>query len=99
MWEGLKIEAGPTRPGLTAADIAAIKEVVRRKAAGFWAEGTTRTTVRKFAHDCSWRKSFRVPVGPRPRTFRLGLGSLPYAGDAQPQAGAEAPLGSGLPPR
>ena len=57
VWEGLKIEPGPTRPGLTAADIAAIKEVVRRKAAGFWAEGTTRTTVRKFAHDC-------IPTGP-----------------------------------
>ena len=54
---GLKIEPGPTRPGITAADIAAIKEVVRRKAAGFWAEGTTRTTVRKFAHDC-------IPTGP-----------------------------------
>ena len=57
MWEGLKVEPGPTRPGLTAADVAAIKEVVRRKAAGFWAEGTTRTTVRKFAHDC-------IPTGP-----------------------------------
>ncbi|CAE7853614.1 pol, partial [Symbiodinium microadriaticum] len=41
VWEGLKIGPGPTRPGITAADIAAIKEVVRRKAAGFWAEGTT----------------------------------------------------------
>ena len=30
---------------------------MRRKAAGFWAEGTTRTTVRKFAHDC-------IPTGP-----------------------------------
>ena len=57
VWEGLKVEPGPTRPGLTAADVAAIKEVVRRKAAGFWAEGTTRTTVRKFAHDC-------IPTGP-----------------------------------
>ena len=36
VWEGLKVEPGPTRPGLTAADVAAIKEVVRRKAAGFW---------------------------------------------------------------
>ena len=35
VWEGLKVEPGPTRPGLTAADVAAIKEVVRRKAAGF----------------------------------------------------------------
>ena len=57
VWEGLKVEPGPTRPGLTAADVAAIKEVARRKAAGFWAEGTTRTTVRKFAHDC-------IPTGP-----------------------------------
>ena len=48
---------GPTRPGLTEADVAAIREVVRRKAAGFWVEGTTRTTVRKFAHDC-------IPTGP-----------------------------------
>ena len=57
MWAGLKIEPGPTRPGLTEADVSAIKEVVRRKAAGFWAEDTTRTTVRKFAHDC-------IPTGP-----------------------------------
>ena len=56
-WAGLKIEPGPTRPGLTEADVAAIKEVVRRKAAGSWAEDTTRTTVRKFAHDC-------IPTGP-----------------------------------
>ena len=55
--DGLKIAPGPTRPGLTEADVAAIKEVVRRKAAGFWVEGTTRTTVRKFAHDC-------IPTGP-----------------------------------
>ena len=56
VWDGLKIAPGPTRPGLTEADVAAIKEVVRRKAAGFWVEGT-RTTVRKFAHDC-------IPTGP-----------------------------------
>ena len=37
--------------------LAAIKETVSRKAAGFWVEGTPRTTVRKFAHDC-------VPTGP-----------------------------------
>ena len=48
VWDGLKIAPGPTRPGLTEADVAAIREVVRRKAAGFWVEGTTRTTVRKF---------------------------------------------------
>ena len=44
VWDGLKIAPGPTRPGLTEADVAAIREVVRRKAAGFWVEGTTRTT-------------------------------------------------------
>ena len=38
-------------------DLAAIEETVSRKAAGFWVEGTARTTVRKFAHDC-------VPTGP-----------------------------------
>ena len=57
VWDGLKIAPGPTRPGLTEADVAAIREVVRRKAAGFWVEGTIRTTVRKFAHDC-------IPTGP-----------------------------------
>ena len=57
VWDGLKIAPGPTRPDLTEADVAAIREVVRRKAAGFWVEGTTRTTVRKFAHDC-------IPTGP-----------------------------------
>ena len=57
VWDDLKIAPGPTRPGLTEADVAAIREVVRRKAAGFWVEGTTRTTVRKFAHDC-------IPTGP-----------------------------------
>ena len=57
VWDGLKIAPGPTRPGLTEADVAAIREVVRRKAAGFWVEGTTRTTLRKFAHDC-------IPTGP-----------------------------------
>ena len=57
VWSGLKIEPGPTRPGLTDADIAAVREVIRRKAAGFWVEDTTRTTVRKFAHDC-------IPTGP-----------------------------------
>ena len=41
VWDGLKIAPapGPTRPGLTEADVAAIREVVRRKAAGFWVEG------------------------------------------------------------
>ena len=57
VWSGLKIEPGPTRPGLTDADTAAVREVIRRKAAGFWVEDTTRTTVRKFAHDC-------IPTGP-----------------------------------
>ena len=54
---GLRLEDTSHRPGLTAEDLAAIKETVPRKAAGFWVEGTSRTTVRKFAHDC-------VPTGP-----------------------------------
>ena len=38
VWSGLKIEPGPTRPGLADADIAAVREVIRRKAAGFCQE-------------------------------------------------------------
>ena len=120
-WDGLKIAPGPTRPGLTEADVAAIKEVVRRKAAGFWVEGTTRTTVRKFAHDCIPTES---PVSSQPHSLRgeaaqwvddrleekcqrgqlvwqfgLGFGSLPYEGDAEPQALQETKACGGLPAR
>ncbi|CAL1170400.1 unnamed protein product [Cladocopium goreaui] len=44
-------------PDFNADDIAACREVLLRKAAGFWLEGSPRTTVRGVAHDC-------VPTGP-----------------------------------
>ena len=55
--EGLRLTPSADRPGLAEEDFAAIVETIRRKAAGFWVEGTARTTVRKFANDC-------VPTGP-----------------------------------
>ena len=42
---------------LTDADLAAIIEMVERKAAAFWVEGTPRTTVKFFLHDT-------IPTGP-----------------------------------
>jgi hypothetical protein len=45
------------RPDLTDEDVAAIREVLRRKASAFWLEGTPRTTVRFVQHDT-------VPTGP-----------------------------------
>ena len=44
-------------PDFNADDIAACREVLLRKAAVFWLEGSPRTTVRGVAHDC-------VPTGP-----------------------------------
>ena len=57
--EGLGFGAGwkEKKPYLSEADLAAVREVVRRKAAGFWLEGTPRTTIRHVAHDT-------VPTGP-----------------------------------
>jgi hypothetical protein len=57
--EGLGFGTGwkEKKPYLSEADIAAVREVVRRKAAGFWLEGTPRTTIRHVAHDT-------VPTGP-----------------------------------
>ena len=49
--ENLRLDTSH-RPGLTAEDFATNKKTVGRKAAGFWVEGSPRTTVRKFAHDC-----------------------------------------------
>ena len=45
------------RPNMTEADVAACREVVSRKAGGFWLEDSPRTTVRNVLHDC-------VPTGP-----------------------------------
>eukprot|EP00969_Alexandrium_andersonii_P196988 8703242-Alexandrium_andersonii.AAC.1 len=45
------------RPELTEHDLAAATEVLHRKAAAFWLEGTPRTTVRFVQHDT-------VPTGP-----------------------------------
>ena len=38
-------------------DLAACREVLARKAGGFWVEGSPRTTVRNVMHDC-------IPIGP-----------------------------------
>ena len=100
VWEGLKIEAGPTRPGLTARISQPSRKScgVRLRASGRKAlpglrSGSLPTTV-------SLQVREEVQRGQLVRgTFRLGLGSVPYEGDAEPQAGAKAPLGSGLSPR
>ena len=42
---------------LTVADLKAIVEMIERKAAAFWVEGSPRTTVRYFQHDT-------IPTGP-----------------------------------
>ena len=62
------------KPYLSEADVAACREVVERKAGGFWLEGSPRTTVRNVLHDC-------VPSGPsgelpasQPERARLRLG-------------------------
>jgi hypothetical protein len=59
--DGCGFAVGQTRPGLTEADMRAAREVLRRKAAAFWLEGTPRTTVRFVKHDT-------VPTGPPCRT-------------------------------
>ena len=57
--DGLGFGANATErhPELSAADVAACREVFTRKAAAFWLEGTPRTTVRFVRHDI-------VPTGP-----------------------------------
>jgi hypothetical protein len=49
------------RAYLTEADVIAAREVLGRKAGGFWYEGTPRTTVRNVLHDT-------IPTGPPVRT-------------------------------
>ena len=51
---GLTTEA---KPHLSQQDLYAVIEMVKRKAAAFWIEGTPRTTVRYFQHDT-------IPTGP-----------------------------------
>ena len=48
---------GSEKPGLTEADVEATREVLHRKAAAFWLEGSPRTTVRFVQHDT-------IPTGP-----------------------------------
>ena len=48
---GLGKEWREKHPALTEADVAACREVLSRKAAAFWLEGTPRTTVRFVKHD------------------------------------------------
>ena len=86
VWEGLKIEAGPPRPG--PASRLRISQPSRKSC------GRLRASGRKALPGL---RSGSLPTSPR--TFRLGLGSFPYEGDAEPQAGAKAPLGCGLSPR
>ena len=43
--------AAKAYPHLSAASLVAVKEVIERKAASFWLEGTPRTTVKGFVHD------------------------------------------------
>ena len=50
-----------TRTDVTAADRAAVVEVLREKAAAFWIEGTPRTVLRHLMHDT-------IPTGPPVRT-------------------------------
>ena len=57
----LRYDTGNKRTDHTPADFAAIQEVLRRKAAAFWLEGTPRTTLRHLLHDT-------IPTGPPVRT-------------------------------
>ena len=59
--EGLNLVKPDCREGLSEEDVSVIREVVSRKAAAFWVEGTPRTTVRHLLHDC-------IPTGPPVRT-------------------------------
>ena len=83
------------KPYLSEADVAVVREVVRRKAAGFWLEGTPRTTIRHVAHDT-------VPTGPPVCTppHNLGHEAAQWV-DEKPEAevarGPEILLGVRLP--
>ncbi len=46
---------------MTKEDLAAVKDVINRKAAAFWAEGSPRTTLVHFYHNT-------IPTGPPVRT-------------------------------
>ena len=58
---GLQYGEKDVHEHLTAADTAAVKEVLHRKAAAFWIEGTPRTVLRHMLHDA-------IPTGPPVRT-------------------------------
>ena len=56
--KGLRLDpVGEEYNHLTAGDLAALKEMIERKAAAFWVPGTPRTTVKFFQHDT-------IPTGP-----------------------------------
>ena len=59
--DGLGFGENCTRQDLTVADRAAIVEVLTRKAAAFWVEGSARTALRHLLHDT-------IPTGPPCRT-------------------------------
>jgi len=59
--DGLQYGDKDVHEHLTEHDVAAIKEVLHRKAAAFWIEGTPRTTLKYLLHDC-------IPTGPPART-------------------------------
>ena len=59
--EGLGYGKDCKHEWLTKADIVAVREVLHRKAAAFWIEGTDRTTLRHLLHDT-------IPTGPPCRT-------------------------------
>ena len=59
--KGLGFSPGAAREGLTAADMAAVREVLHRRAAACWIESAPRTTLRHLMHDT-------VPTGPPVRT-------------------------------
>jgi len=59
--EGLGFKLGEAKPGLTQHDVAAIIEVLRRKAGAFWIEGEPRTALKYILHDT-------IPTGPPCRT-------------------------------
>ena len=65
--KGLGYAEGAEREDMTAADVAAVREVLLRKAGAFWVEGTPRTALRYLLHDT-------IPTGPPCRTppHRLG---------------------------
>ena len=55
------------RPYLSKDDLEACKDVVSRKAAAFWVEGTPRTTIQGVSHDCI---PTGAPVSSQPHALR-----------------------------